>query len=411
MRMLFAAAAMAAFVMDPVFAATATESNQATEARLNALEQELQALKAARTAAVAGSGNQFNPAMSLILQGTFADYSIDPEDYGLAGFAVGEEAGLRPQGFSLGESELTLSANIDDQWYGQATLALENEDGETVTALEEAYVETTALPAGFRLKLGRFLSGVGYLNHHHSHTDNFISRPLVYQTFIQHHLSDDGLQLHYLAPTDLFMEFGAEYLRGNGYPVEGAGNDGKALRTAYVHVGGDVGVGHSWLAGVSQLQGETAAGSDGFIGDVDLTVADFTWKWSPNGNPKLGGLVLRSEWFAEQRDGDLADADGNVIGPWDSRRDGYYAEALYRFANGWQTGLRFDQVNADADAPGEFASDDHSRSNSLVLGYRHSEFSQLRLQFSQFDTATGDTEHGIWLQYLMSLGAHGAHKF
>ena len=93
MRMLFAAAT-AAFVIAPVFAATATESEQATQARLDALEQELMALKAARTAAVTGSGNQFNPAMSLILQGTFADYSIDPEDYGLAGFAVGEEAGL-----------------------------------------------------------------------------------------------------------------------------------------------------------------------------------------------------------------------------------------------------------------------------------------------------------------------------
>ena len=45
MRMLFAAAT-AAFVIAPVFAATATESEQATQARLDALEQELMALKA-----------------------------------------------------------------------------------------------------------------------------------------------------------------------------------------------------------------------------------------------------------------------------------------------------------------------------------------------------------------------------
>jgi hypothetical protein len=389
----------------------------AIQARLDALEQQLAAIKNARATTSntpsgnTGSGNQFNPAISLILQGTYADYSIDPEDYGLAGFAVGEEAGLRPEGFSLAESELSLSANIDDQWYGQATLALENEDGETVTALEEAYVETTALPAGFSLKLGRFLSGIGYLNHHHSHTDSFISRPLVYQTLIQHHYGDDGAQLRYVAPTDLFLEVGTEYLRGGAYPAEGASRDGKAVNTVFVHVGGDVGIEHSWLAGVSQLRGETAAGSDGFAGDVTLSVVDFTWKWSPDGNPKRGGLVLRTEWFADQRDGGLFDEEGNYLSAWDSDRDGYYAEALYRYGNGWSTGLRLDSISGDASAPGDFASGERSDSHSLVLSYQRSEFSQLRLQFSRFDTASGDRETGIWLQYLMALGAHGAHKF
>ncbi len=424
MRYLFAAAAWAALCATPTFAATADQAAADTEARLRALEQELAALKAANESkpsrtdkqttsnnASTSGGNQFNPAISLILQGTYADYSIDPEEYGVSGFYVGEEAGLRPQGFSLGESELTLSASIDDQWYGQMTLALENEDGETVTAVEEAYVETTALPDGFTLKLGRFLSGVGYLNHHHSHTDAFINRPLVYQTFIQHHLSDDGLQLRYLVPTDLFVEFGLETLRGNSYPFEGAGNDGNAMQSAFIHVGGDAGSESSWLAGLSQLRGETAAGSDGFVGDSDLTIADFTWKWSPNGNPKLGGLVLRTEWFSENRDGDLTDETGATIEDWDTTREGYYIEAIYRFASGWQTGVRFDTVEGDPAAPGDFASGARSNSSSLVLGYQHSEFSLLRMQFSQFDTAEGGSENGIWLQYLMALGAHGAHKF
>ena len=38
--------------------------------------------------------NNFNPAISLILTGTYARYNNDPDAYNLPGFALGEEAGF-----------------------------------------------------------------------------------------------------------------------------------------------------------------------------------------------------------------------------------------------------------------------------------------------------------------------------
>jgi hypothetical protein len=72
-----------------------------------------------------------------------------------AGFPLVGEGGPGEQGLSLGETELALSANIDDKFYGQVTLAV---DGDGGVGVEEAYIDTTALPSGFTLRAGRFFS-------------------------------------------------------------------------------------------------------------------------------------------------------------------------------------------------------------------------------------------------------------
>jgi hypothetical protein len=47
----------------------------------------------------------------------------------------------------------------------------------------------------------------------------------------------------------------------------------------------------------------------------------------------------------------------------------------------------------------------------MMLDYSHSEFSRLRLQFARDKSRQGITDQQIFLQYIMSLGAHGAHKY
>ena len=40
-----------------------------------------------------------------------------------------------------------------------------------------------------------------------------------------------------------------------------------------------------------------------------------------------------------------------------------------------------------------------------------SEFSRLRLQYAHDKSMEGVTDNQVTLQYIMSLGAHGAHRF
>ena len=153
-------------------------------------------------------GTAFNPAISLILAGSYTDVSKDPESWRIGGFIPsGGEVGPGERSFNLGESEITLAANVDPYFSAQMTAALTAEDEVEV---EEAFFRTLALPDGFTAKGGRFFSGFGYLNEVHSHAWDFIDQPLAYQAFFGGQFKQDGVQVKWLAPTDLFIELGAE---------------------------------------------------------------------------------------------------------------------------------------------------------------------------------------------------------
>ena len=353
-------------------------------------------------ASTAASPNLMNPAITVILNGQYAHHSIDPDDFQRAGFPLVGEAEPGPQGLSVGESELVMSANIDDKFYGQLTLAVESEDGEDAIGLEEAYIETIAMPGGLALRAGRFLSNIGYLNHHHAHTDKFSDRPLAYQAFLGNSYGDDGLQLRWVAPTDTFLELGGELLRGQD-------GDGAGVTTLFAHAGGDVGDA-SWLAGVSMLDSRIDRGEDGFGGRQRLYIADGTWKWAPGGNTRDGGLTLRGEYFVEHRDGEWTNPDDDSdLQAWNGTRRGAYLEGVWRINRQWEAGYRFDRLWADDEGP--FASDFDPSRHSLVLAWLNSEFSLVRLQLSREHANASESDTALTLQYQATLGAHGAHKF
>ena len=278
-------------------------------------------------------------------------------------------------------------------------------------------MDTTSLPDNFSLRVGRFYSNIGYLNSHHAHTDNFFDRPLPYQAFLGNQYGDDGVQLRWVAPTSMFLELGGEMFRGENYPSGGAQNGGIGTRTLFAHVGGDAGVENSWLAGVSMLRTHAANADDGFSGDSTLYIADGTWKWAPNGNTKDGGVTLRSEYFIDRRHGTYAAPADAAIDltdpvadqPWIGTRRGVYLESVYRINRTWDVGYRFDKLWAGAGTP--FASGFDPIRHSVELTWRNSEFSFFRMQFSHDDPLHCVADNAFYLQYDVSLGAHGAHKF
>jgi hypothetical protein len=407
-------------------APAATTSTQVAEAEADALaadandvaavapdagsDQNAVAAVAASPGDSGGSGaNAFNPAISIILNGSYSHHSLDPAAYTRRGFPLVGEGGPSPNGFSLGESEVSFAANIDDKFYGQLTATVESEDGEDHLGIEEAYIDSTALPDGLSLRLGRFYSNIGYLNSHHAHTDNFFDRPLPYQAFLGNQYGDDGVQLRWVAPTSLFFEIGGEAFRGQNYPSGGAQNGGLGTKTLFAHLGGDAGTDNEWLVGVSALKTSTAGGEDGFSGDDTLSIFDGTWKWAPQGNFKDGGITLRGEYMVDKRDGTYVDPnDPSFTALWNGSRRGAYLEGVYRFNRTWDVGYRYDKLWGDADLP--FAGFDPYR-HSAELTWRNSEFSLFRLQLSHDKPNPDDADNAVTVQYQTSLGAHGAHKF
>ncbi|MGA9033608.1 MAG: hypothetical protein WB402_13925, partial [Sulfuricaulis sp.] len=316
-------AAFAASSDDPSAQSEPTAKQPNEQQRLRSLEERVKQLESAPPpAAPPASINSFNPAVSLILSGIYTNLSQDPANYHITGFPVpsGVEIGPGNRGFSLAESELGIYANIDPYFYGGLNYSIHPDD---TASVEEAFIQTIALSNGFTVKAGRFFSSIGYLNSQHAHTWDFVDAPLAYQAFLGTQFGDDAVQVKWLAPTDTFLELGAELGRGRPYPGSDRDKNGSGAGTVFAHVGGDVGTSHSWRAGVSVLETSPQnqefsdtniagnAVTNSFSGDTRLWIADFVWKYAPNGNPVYTNFKLQAEYIHRHDDGDLTyDSDG-----------------------------------------------------------------------------------------------------
>jgi hypothetical protein len=395
------------------------------------------------------AANAFNPEISVILSGMYNNTSQDPRQDPTG--AAGRERriqGLLPSGgefnpearaWNLGESELAIAANIDPHFRGTflASISPANE-----ISVEEAHIQTLGLGNGLGVKAGRFFSGIGYANEQHPHTWDFSDAALPYQAFFGPQLGYDGVQIKWLAPTDLFLELGAEFGRARSFPANDVNRNKNGLMSGslFAHVGDDVGVANSWRAGASwfaskphgrtydDVDSANTLVTNSFSGRSNTTVLDFVWKWAPEGNATERNFKFQSEWFRRHESGKLtydttAASLGSATDSFSSTQTGFYAQGVWQFMRDWRVGYRYDQL-ARADTSvglvdnGTLAAADlpilrnyTPQRNTAMIDWSPSEFSRIRLQFARDQTRPGVTDDQVWVHYIMSLGAHGAHKF
>lgn len=384
-------------------------------------------------AVAADAGNNeaaFNPAFSLILAGAYGNLQRDPA-IPATGFALNPNPG-HEQGFNLGESEMGVSANIDPEYRGVATMALDPAGGISV---ENAFVQTTSLGNGVNLKFGRFFSGLGYLNEQHAHAWDFVDQPLVYAALWNNQLNEDGVQLKWLAPADLFVEVGGEIGKGRSFPGTDRAKNGNGAGALFAHIGDDIGIEQSWRTGVSAHQTRqvnassaavpdllnTAGGvSDSFSGDSRTVGLDFVWKYARNGNIRDRYLKVQGEYFRRRENGLLTydTAGANIADSYTVTQSGWYVQSVYQFMPLWRSGLRYDRLDpgvarVGALNAGNVIANYHFNPSrvSWMLDYSPSEFSRFRLQLAHDNSRQGLADNQLFVQYIMSLGAHGAHQY
>jgi len=387
------------------------------------------------------SENAMNPAVSVILNGIYSNLSQDPNGFRINGFTptLGE-VGPGVRGLSLGESELALAANIDHNFRGTLIASISPEDG---IGVEEGYIQTLALSYGFTIKAGRFFSAVGYQNQIHAHAWDFTDAPLANKVFLGNQLNEDGIQLKWVAPTSFYWDVGVEAGRGRQFPAAAGptgprNKNGVGSGNVFTHIGGDFGTGTAWQTGISYLstspQDRTFDDLDStgtpvtnsFSGRSRLWVLDGILKWAPNYNPTYTNFKLQGEYFRRRENGDLIyDSTtppaslGPQTGGYKSTQSGFYLQGVYQFVPMWRVGYRYDRLDSGttsfsaplnaADFP-ILAAYNPTR-HTVMADWSPSEFSRVRLQFSQDKSRSDATDKQVFLQYIVSLGAHGAHKF
>ena len=193
-------------------------------------------------------GNEFNPAASLILTGTYGQLSEDPADYQIGGFIPSEgDVGPPGRSFQLGESELTLSANIDPYFSGYFVGAF---DGDGGTSVEEAFVRHVGLIPGGRLSSAGFCRNSATqrnsrarmgLRRRAARTAGVLRRSTQARR-------DTG---RWVAPTSLLLEVGVELGLGDQFPGTDRTENGANAMMLFAHIGGDVGFSHSYRFGAT----------------------------------------------------------------------------------------------------------------------------------------------------------------
>lgn len=391
---------------------------------------------------------------SLILDAKYAAQSQNPENV-YAGTLPTAAEGI-PRGFSIGETELAVSGAVDNLFRAEARFVLEQTGSSTAVRTEEAYAETLGLPWGTKVKAGKYWSSVGYLNDKHPHQWDFVDLPLVYKSVFGGQLNETGMQLSWIAPTDsVLLKLGGEIAQGStayGETYNGNYNQNKPrLGTLFAKAGGDMGESHSWQGGVSFVRSATGSGSSanqatytlsnnnpadpsqkqqlGFTGGNTVWIADFIYRWAPFGNPTNQNLKLQGEMFWNKQNGSMSSTFGcGELGDeacggsnFTQNQKGFYAQSVYQFIPKWRAGYRYDRVfnptnsyglSSEALAGSQLQNGWNPYRNTLMLDWSNSEYSLIRLQLAR-DNAFGPGVYNnqLFLQYIMSLGAHGAHKF
>ncbi|MCR4821017.1 MAG: OprO/OprP family phosphate-selective porin [Elusimicrobiales bacterium] len=358
----------------------------------------------------------FNPYISIVLNGKYSYYSN--EESGIAGFQTGEEGELPEKGFSLGESEINMGANIDDKFLGNLTVAIVNEDGEDKIELEEAFLQTIGLPCGISLTAGRMKPVFGYLNEKHSHTDDFSDRPLPYRVYLNGGYKDDGAQFAFVLPFSFYVETGGGLYNGTHFPASAEADRGNGASTAYLRFGGDIGTSNSWLAGASWLHSKNNAAreTDGieFTGKSDLYGFFLKHTYSPGGNSRHSEFSVQGEYLIRNEKG-FYDIEGGGPNKFDNKSSGWYAQAVYKFLPRWKAGYRYSRMKPEkvpaalADTPLD-AKDHRPEIHTAMIQWDNSEFSRIRFQYSH-DRADFERDDRFTVEYTVTFGAHGAHSF
>lgn len=402
---------------------------------------------------LSGKDRTIDLGAELFLDAKYASQSQNPQN-AYAGTLPNGAEGV-PRGFSIGETELVFKGAVDNLFRGEARFVLEQEGNSTAIKTEELFAETLGLPWGTKIKAGKYWSNVGYLNDKHPHEWDFVDLPLVYKQVFGGQLNETGAQLSWIAPTDnMLFKLGGEIAQGsNGYTGTYNSNFNQnkpRLGTLFAKTGGDIGDSHSWQGGVSWVRATTGNNTANqatytltntnpadasnpsqqlnFTGGNTTWIADFVYRWAPFGNPTAQNLKIQGEMFWNKQSGSMAsnyncsDNDQCLQGTnFAQNQQGFYTQGIYQFIPKWRVGYRYDRVFNGTNSYGLpsaaltgslIQSGWDPYRNTLMMDWANSEYSLIRLQLAR-DNAFGPGlyNNAIYLQYIMSLGAHGSHKY
>ncbi len=363
--------------------AAETSSSLGLEDRLKALEDRLAKIEGAPAKA---SLSAFNPAMGMALDLAYTQGKNGKAD------------------FQFRAAELNVEAPIDPFLKGWAVITGSNQGVD----VEEAALQTTALPYNLTVTGGRLFASFGRLAHFHDHELPVTDRPKSLDTFIGGETRADGVEVSYLFPTDTYI-----FAVAGAYNKMGADNtrqDDTQVRTpaefsymgrlsAYEDLGDnqsvEIGADSVWTPKrfVPSSVGETRSDTWRTLNGLDLT-----YRYQP----AQGGLYRGVIWGTEILQNDEKRFDPSSVPKGRVTAYSGYSYVSVKMGPHWRPGVMLDATE-DLDNARQL-----TKTYSTFLTYDVSEFQRLRVTYShQMDNVAGTRGADIVsLQWTGVLGHH-----
>jgi hypothetical protein len=354
-------------------------------ATLQDLQQRVEKLEGAPAKA---SLNSFNPAVGMALDTVLHDSN--------------DKAG-----FLLRAAELNVEAPVDP--YLKAWAVITGSNGGV--DLEEATLETTALPYGLRARGGRLFASFGRLAHFHNHELPVIDRPMSLDTYIGGETQGDGVETQWLVPVPFFLSATAGAYNKMGADNARQDNAGARPLDEFTYLGrlntyADLADNHSVEIGVDSAWTPKrtlfpAAGGANIHRDTWRTLSgvDLTYRYQP----ASGGLYKRLVWGTEILQNVEQRVDPAAQVPL-GRTRAYAGYTYVELKSGlrWRGGAMAD-LTEDPDQPRKL-----TKTFTAFLTYDVTEFQRLRATYGEslVNVPGAPKNHTIALQWTGVFGNH-----
>ena len=361
--------------------------------------------------------SEFNPAIGLVGETVFSYRSRGNDKTGSD----------RPGGFDVWQRsvELNVAAAIDPfaKGYVVANASADAATGEATLGIEEAALQTTALPGNLELKAGRFFGEFGRLSYIHDHELPFVNRPLVLDQYIGGESQSDGVQVNWLVPGPQYISVTAGVGDHFGGDSPNPGNPGSFRAFDGLNFWGRIStyfdLTSNWqletgVSGLFNPQTEDRGGAllqpDGISTLTEkarsLVGLDMKVSYVPLQNNQFESFT----WGTEVLHSDnryLSDTDGQPNSGDEFTENvgsfGMYSYVSYKWSREWSAGFLFDWVQSDQNH------NEVTTAYSPFVTYALSHWNQLRLQYTHTEpnAATGERpDDAIYLQWAWIIGAH-----
>lgn len=367
-------------------AARAEETAPPAEARIKSLEERLAKLEGAPAKT---SQSAFNPAMGAALD-----------------LAYSHTNGL--SNFSFRAAELNVESAIDPFLKGWFILV----GSRAEVTIEEAALQTTALPYNLTVTGGRLFASFGRLAHFHDHELPVIERPRSLDTFIGGETQADGVEASYLFPTPFYLTATAGAYNKLGGDNARAANATARTMDNFTYLGRlaaytDLGDDHSLELGLTEAWTPKRFVNETTVPGIStrkntwrsLAGADLTYRFQPSAGGGLRGAV----WSTEVMQNNERRFDSATNLPTDRVRS--YAGFSYvelKAGRHWRPGVMVD-LTEDLDRAKTL-----TRTFTAFVTYDATEFQRLRLAFSRTtdNRPTGLGSNTVALQWTGVFGKH-----